>query len=111
MDEPIDIEEVFRERKDWAERTIKPISTSETKQLLDAMFENNVTHPWFERFSAFLKTHDGEEILNGELPNKYAFLYVPNANKGIWFKFTSTLEVIGPIGSKGLAILSDITKK
>jgi len=106
MNDDIDLEEIISLRKECASKSLRVAPLEETRALVHGLFANNLTDPWYEACVGFLDTHPNDMILRGELPEHFAFLYFPKANKGLWYSVQAGLKAMGPIGPKGLAALA-----
>jgi hypothetical protein len=109
MDENLSVDEIFAEREEWAKKSLREISHADAISLIDRLFAENVTHPWYEPCKAILEDNAGARIVCGVIPGNYEFLFVPALEKGIWFRFAKNLEAVGTIGKRGVKILSALS--
>jgi len=108
MNEEFDIQAVWDHRREAAADSLRSASVEEIKQLINTIFTDRTTHPWFERFQAFVDGHNGETILRGEVPDGIGFVYYPKSNRGMWFKSGMTLEAVGLVSGRGLTVLGEL---
>ncbi len=106
--EDFDLGEIRSRRREAAEATMRASTAAEVREMLGKIFEGRATHPWFQACMDFLAEHGSEVVVRGELPDHCTFIFFPKSNKGIWYKFSSTLEGVGMIGPQGLATLAEI---
>lgn len=110
MDHMINLEELFHERAESAERTLHKISTEELEKLLHGLFLDDPTHPWYEQCLAFAKEHAFEQTWAGEVSDGYSFVFNPEARRGLWFRYHDKLEAVGMLGPRGIQALSEMVR-
>jgi len=108
MNEDFDIQAVWDHRREAAAESLRSVAPEEIKQLINTIFTDRTTHPWFERFQTFVEGHNGETILRGEVPDGIGFVYYPKSNRGMWFKSGMTLEAVGLVSGRGLTVLGEL---
>lgn len=108
MNDEFNLEAIISQRKESAAHSLRVISVDEARGLIHEIFADNMLDPWFEMATKFLAMHPNETILRGELPEHAAFLFFPNANKGLWYREHEGIKAMGPIADRGLAMLSEI---
>jgi hypothetical protein len=106
--ENVDLGEIRSQRREMAEQTMRASTVAEVREILGQVFGGRATHPWFQICTDFLAEHGSEVVVRGELPDHCTFIYFPKSNRGIWYRFASSLEGIGMIGPLGLATLAEL---
>ncbi len=107
--EPQNFSELLEQRKASAKETLRAASDEELVALVDYLFPDG-THPWAEAFREFIQTHRSERSLRGETFDGIGFVYFPTSNRGIWFHHMNTVQGVGLLSDRSLAVLADISR-
>lgn len=94
----------WENRRLMIEKTIRPISLAELKQLGEKRFPI-VTDPWYVRYNEFLATHPDAKFYLAEIPEHAEIIYCQDTGKGIWFLPDKGM---GIIQRKGLEIIKGV---
>lgn len=97
MSNSFDLDSVLQQRWDSVSQTIRRAEEDYPAKLVDVLFADNVTHPWYDKCHEFLQQHPGEVAVRGQLPDHYEFLFFPKSGRGFWFRYREKLESIGII--------------
>ena len=99
--------ERLAERKEAARRTLREASYDDLRALVSELFPDG-RHPFVETFSRFIEEHRSERAVRGEVPGHIAFVYYPQANRGIWYQHHEDRVNVGLLAEAGLKALSEI---
>jgi hypothetical protein len=105
--EPTNFSDVLANRKESARNTLRAASADEIRALVTELYPDG-THPFVEIFSKFIDEHRSEPIFRGETSDGIGFVYYPQSNNGIWYRYTGKLASVGRLGPNGLKALSEI---
>lgn len=108
MHEEYNFEDARAQRREMAEKSLRPTTDAEALAEIEKIFANNTSHPWYANCTEFLDVHKGEQILRGEQPDHAAFLYHPATDTGLWYRYDGALKGVGVISASGLAALKSI---
>ena len=103
----LNMDELSDERRKGIEKSIKPISVDELKQLGEKLFPY-FDHPWRTRFFEFIAENKDASFFHATTHDHVHVIYCREKNNGMWFLPESGM---GPLQAKGLAILKEIAEK
>ncbi|MFY9987914.1 MAG: hypothetical protein WAK31_24365 [Chthoniobacterales bacterium] len=105
--QPSDFGEKLVERKESARHALRQTSSQELHELVRTLFPDG-THPWAAEFSKFIDEHRAESPVRGETSDGFVFVYYPQSNCGIWYKYFGELPAVGLLGPSNLRMISEI---
>ena len=105
--QPSDLDEKLVERRESARHTLRQTSSQELQELVRTLFPDG-THPWAAEFSKFIEEHRAESPVRGETSDGFVFVYYPQSNCGIWYKYVGKLPAVGLLGPSNLRMISEI---
>jgi hypothetical protein len=105
--QPSDVDEKPVERRESARHTLRQTSSEELHELVRTLFPDG-THPWAAEFSKFIEEHRAESPVRGETSDGFVFVYYPQSNCGIWYKYVGKLLDVGLLWPSHLRMISDI---
>lgn len=108
LSDSFDIEAIWAEREELAGKTLQTVSAVEARALIEEVFQDQTSHPWYENAQDFMTDHERETAVRGHVPDGVKFLYYPKAGRGMWFKMGARLEAVGLIGPRGLKVLGKL---
>lgn len=98
-------------RKESARKTLRKISNEDVESLVQKIFSDDITHPWFSRCEEFLKTHKSEQGYAGEIEEGASFVFYPESGRGMWFREDGKHHHIGVLQPAALTALSGLVKE
>ena len=105
--ENFDVENLTEARRQAIEESIHTISVEELKMLCEGLFPG-VDHPWRETVFRFIEENPNETFYHAATHDRVHIIYCKAKERGLWFMPGSA---VGPLQTKGLAILKEIVKK
>jgi hypothetical protein len=105
--QPSDLDEKLVEREESARHTLRRASVQELQELLHTLFPDG-THPWAAEFAKFIEQHRAESPVRGETSDGFVFVYYPQSNSGIWYKYFGDAPAVGLLGPSNLRMISQI---
>jgi hypothetical protein len=105
--QPSDFDEKLLERRESARHTPRKTSIQESHELVRTLFPDG-THPWAAEFSKFIEEHRAESPVRGETSDGFVFVYYPQSNRGIWYKYFDESLAVGLLWPSHLRLISEI---
>ena len=105
--EPINFADILAKRRESARNSIREASVAEIHTLVTELYPDG-NHPFVEIFSKFIEEHRAESPVRGETSDGFVFVYYPQSNCGIWYKYVGKLPAVGLLGPSDLRMISEI---
>jgi hypothetical protein len=105
--QPSDFDERLLERRESSRHTLRKTSSQESHELVRTLFSDG-THPWAAEFSKFIEKTPGGIRVRGERSDGFVFVYYPQSNCGIWYKYFGESLAVGLLGPSNLRMISEI---
>jgi hypothetical protein len=105
--QPVDFDEASLEREESARHKVRRASIKELNDLVHTLFPDG-THPWAAEFTKFIEDHRAESPVRGETSDGFVFVYYPQSNSGIWYKYIGKAPAVGILGPSNLRMISQI---
>jgi hypothetical protein len=102
-----DFDKELVERRESVRHTLHQTSSQELHELVRTLFPDG-THPWAAEFSKFIEEHRAESPVRGETSDGFVFVYYPQSNCGIWYKYFDESLAVGLLWPSHLRLISEI---
>jgi len=105
--QPVDLAQTLAEREESARHNTRQASIQELQELVHTLFPDG-THPWAAEFTKFIEQHRAESTVRGETADGFGFVYYPQSNTGIWYKYFGESPAVGLLGPSHFRMISEI---
>ena len=105
--QPFDFDKELVERRESVRHSLRQTSSQELHELVRTLFPDG-THPWAEEFSKFIEEHRAESPIRGETSDGFVFVYYPQSNRGVWYKYFDESLAVGLLWPSHLRLISEI---
>lgn len=106
--ETYDPETVLADRREAVLKTLRRVDTAEVRGLLDQIFENRQSHPWFKPLHEFVDNHGADTFLRAEPESGITIIYHPGSHEGLWCRRGERLEGVGRLHGRGLEAVKSL---
>jgi hypothetical protein len=102
--EPLDFENVVKERRRSLAQTIRTITVPEMKKLGEELFKSG-DDPWRDTYFGFITENPGATYHHAVTSDSIQILYCKDKDKGLWFVASGGK---GPLQTHGRRVMKEL---
>lgn len=106
--ETYDPDTILAERREAVMKTLRRVDADEVRALIDEIFNDRQSHPWFKPFHEFVEEHASDTFLRAEPEAGITIIYHPDAHAGMWCRRSDKLEGVGRLHGRGLDAMKSL---